>query len=235
MKKIFVAMLFALIVSATWAQTDLTFWDASKPDQQWTIGPRVGLNVAKTSWDIKNMPNYPNSDSKIGFNLGVEVDYAIFSSLYINSGLFFTTKGLKWEHVQDERYGDILRCKWNMSYLQLPIYASYRLNFASDSQLQVNFGPYFACGLGGKYKYEKGDSNLGQNAQLEFTEIEGNLFGKKDGSYDLKRIDVGLGIGAGYTFSKIYVGLAYEMGLVNLSKYWDVKNRNLNISVGYNF
>ena len=35
-------------------------------------------------------------------------------------------------------------------YLELPVYASYRLNFAEESQLQVNFGPYFAYGANGR-------------------------------------------------------------------------------------
>ena len=56
---------------------------------------------------------------------------------------------------------------------------------------------------------------------------------------DTNRFDAGLKIGAGVTFSQhYYVGMAYEWGFVNLLKDCDnisLKNKNLMISLGYNF
>ena len=37
-------------------------------------------------------------------------------------------------------------------YLEIPVLASYRYNFSDAAQLQINVGPYFAYGVGGKIK-----------------------------------------------------------------------------------
>ena len=39
-------------------------------------------------------------------------------------------------------------------YLQIPVLASFRADLSKSVNLQVNAGPHFALGLGGKYKEE---------------------------------------------------------------------------------
>ena len=48
---------------------------------------------------------------------------------------------------------------------------------------------------------------------------------------------MGLQVGTGITFNKIYVGAAYEFGLTNAidEDDYSVKNSNFMINVGYNF
>lgn len=234
MKKLFVAAVAAMCVFSVSAQrasdtSEFSFWDGDQAEQKIIIGPRVGLNVSNVSTDkIEGW----DSDSKIGFNVGVAVEFPIVRSFYINTGLFYTTKGFKNEVSEDDwSYKQTA----NAGYLELPIYASYRLNFAEESQLQVNFGPYFAYGVNGKFKVEETDE----------PDWECDLFGVADEDSDedkmgLKRFDCGLGVGLGYTFHKIYLGINYQFGLVNIAdkKEWGnakIKNNNFNISIGYNF
>ena len=116
--------------------------------------------------------------------------------------------------------------------------ASYRLNFAEASQLQINFGPYFAYGVNGKIKYEENDEG-------DVSKYEYDLFGVADEDSDeekggIKRFDCGLGVGLGYTWNRIYLGFNYQFGLVNIAdkKEWGngkIKNSNFSISLGYNF
>lgn len=49
----------------------------------------------------------------------------------------------------------------------------------------------------------------------------------------VKKPDMGVIFGAGVSYKKIYLGLQYELGLYEV--YWDGRNRNLAISVGYDF
>lgn len=139
------------------------------------------------------------------------VDIPIVNTFYISSGLFYTTRGFK--------EGSVVTA--NAGYIEIPIYTSYRLNFTPESQPQVNFGTYFACVVNGKIKYDD-----------EFVEKE-NFFGEDC----FKRFDCGLGLGLGYTFHRIYAGMTYQWGVVNIAKGndVDVTTRNFNISVGYNF
>lgn len=233
MKKFFVAAMTALC--ALGASAQVTFWDSAKADQKVVFGPRVGLNISNYSLD--KLPEY-DLDSKVGFNVGVAVEFPIVRSFYINSGLFYTTKGAKSEIVEDS---ETFKTTFNAGYLELPVYASYRLNLAEASQLQVNFGPYFAFGVNGKVKEEYTDSEYPEDNE----KFDYDLFGVADPESDdykagMKRFDCGLGIGLGYTWNRIYLGINYQFGLVNIAdkKEWGVgkvKNNNFNISVGYNF
>lgn len=237
MKKFFVATMVAVCAFSVSAQrasdsSEFSFWDGEQTEQKIVIGPRVGLNVSSLS--VSNL-EMENDKSKIGFNVGVAVEFPIVRSFYINSGLFYTTKGIKFE---DSGSDWSEKETWNAGYLELPLYASYRLNFAEASQLQINFGPYFAYGVNGKVKYEVNDEG-------DVSKHDYDLFGVADENSDedkggFKRFDCGLGVGLGYTWNRIYLGINYQFGLVNIAdkKDWGngkIKNSNFNISVGYNF
>ena len=100
---------------------------------------------------------------------------------------------------------------------------SYRYDFGDAAQLQFNVGPYFAYGIGGKYKEEEGDE-----------EYSSDFFDE-----DTKKFDMGLQVGGGVTISKhYYIGAAFEWGFTNLWKDADdesLKTRNFMINIGYTF
>ena len=102
----------------------------------------------------------------------------------------------------------------------------------------INAGPYVAVGVGGKVKWEEtydGDTDKGDY----------KAFGTADEDSDqekggLKRFDAGLSFGTGVSINKFYVGLTYDLGLVNAAdkdawKDYKMRNRNFSIGVGYNF
>ena len=143
MKKYFVAALAA--VCAFGASAQVKFWDSEAADQKIVFGPRVGLNVSTISIDTPaGEDDIEGQKSKIGFNAGVAVDFMLNRSFAINTGLYYTTKGVKFESG-DVDYKETET--WNAGYLQIPVYASYRLNFAEASQLQINFGPYMVLAV----------------------------------------------------------------------------------------
>jgi len=149
------------------------------------------------------------NESRIGFNVGVNVDIPLLQSLYVQTGLYATQKGFKAEE------GD---GKATPLYLEIPILASYRYNFSDATQWQFNIGPYLAYGISGK----EGDYDF---------------FGDGEDQAGGKRFDMGLQIGSGVTFNKFYVGCAYEFGLTDVydEEDWSIKNSNFMINLGYNF
>lgn len=233
MRKLFISAMAAFCALGVSAQrasdsTSFTLWDSESVEKKVIIGVRAGMNFSNFSGDIEGSDI--DMDSKVGFRGGVSVDFPIVSSFYINSGLFYSMKGAKSE-VKDG--SDYYKTTITSGYLEIPVYASYRLNFAPESQLQVNFGPYFAYGVNGKIKEE-------ERYDMDLYEDKYDLFGTDDDQGGFKRFDCGLGIGAGYTFHRFYVGIDYQFGLVNVldKNAWDgdkAKNRNFNISIGYNF
>ncbi|MCE9260185.1 PorT family protein [Bacteroides fragilis] len=214
MKKILLVLVCAICTSTVSAQyasdASSSFFSVQKSDQPVTFGIRGGVNFAKQSVSYDGYSFSPKNN--IGFNVGVSVDIPMLESLYLQSGLYYTVKGYKSE---EDGYTE----KATPSYLELPILASYRYNFSDFTQLQINFGPYLAYGVAGKYKWDDGDEDE------DFFDDDTNRF------------DAGLAIGAGMTFGHIFVGVNYDLGLTNILKDSDgsLKNRCLSINVGYNF
>lgn len=177
--------------------------------QELTWGVRAGMNISSAHMKAGGFTE--NSDSKIGFHVGAVLDWQILDAFYIQPGLQYSLKGMKWDDAD---------LKSNASYIELPILASYRFYLGGENtKLHVNAGPYLAMGIAGKSK----DTDTGE---------KWDTFGD-DG---LKRFDVGLQFGVGVSFSKFYVGGSYQLGLMNIGRD-DIKykNRNWMITLGYTF
>lgn len=229
MKKILLVAALAvcsLTVSAQRASSSSSsFFSTEKADGGVKFGIRAGLNLSNMSMSEDNVS--VSLDSRASFHVGVVADIPLMQSLYVQTGLFLQDKGFK-----QEEDGATLTGK--PMYLEIPVLASYRYNFSDAAQLQINVGPYFAYGLGGKAKYEED----GKSAEEDF-------FGSydEDDTFGCKRFDCGLQFGAGMTFaSHYYIGFAYQLGLTNIadlpSSYegdYSVKNKNWMISLGYTF
>lgn len=127
--------------------------------QESGFGVRLGMNISNLSQkfdgtvdDGESKSDYEiDFKSRIGVKVGVIYDWGLSEAFYIQPGLYFTTRGGKYgEGDEDGKYEE----KWNLSYLQLPILASYRIPLNDNMKLHINAGPYLACGLGGKVKWE---------------------------------------------------------------------------------
>lgn len=214
-----VCAISALTVSAQRASSSSSsFFSTESVDGGVKWGVRVGANFANMSFSSNGYSSSPKS--RTSFHVGVIADIPVVESFYVQSGLFLQNKGYK--------IGDDETITAKPMYLEIPVLASYRYNFNDATQLQINFGPYFGYGIGGKNKYEyDGESE------------EEDIFGD-DG--DLKRFNCGLQVGAGVIFaSHIYLGVAYQFGLSNIyndpdkDSDYSIKDKNWMVSLGYNF
>lgn len=210
----------ALTVSAQRASSSSTsFFSTEKVESGVQFGIRAGLNFSNMSYSEDGYSLSPKS--RTSFHVGLIADIPVVESFYVQTGLYFQNKGWKLEYEYEETETA------KPMYLEIPILASYRYNFSDAAQLQINFGPYFAYGIGGKVKWESD----------EYEEEEYDFFDKDN----FKRFDMGLQVGAGILLGQhYYLGFAYEFGLTNIADVDDdddysYKNRNWMISLGYNF
>ena len=216
-----VCAIAALSVSAQRASSSSSsFFSTEKSDEKVTFGVRGGVNFSNLSIEGEGW------DSHTGFHAGVNVDIPLLQSLYLSTGLYYTVKGFSGEETDGE---EKVERKSSANYLEIPVLASYRYNFSDNAQLQVNVGPYFAYGIGGKQKYTA-EYHSSRGWVID-AEGEQDYFDDEDNKFD-----VGLQIGAGVTFAKhIYLGLAYEFGFINVVPDYKTKNSNFMISLGYQF
>lgn len=210
MKKLFILALLAMFSTVTFAQIT---WNA-----------QAGINMSSLS-------GLDESKMKVGYQVGVGMEYAFTDMWSIRPSLLFITKGAKAEFKEE---GWKEEHTANPMYLQLPIMAAASFDLSDNMKFVAKAGPYVAFGIGGKYKIEETDE----------PEAKVDIFGdEKDGKYGAKRFDFGLGIGAGLEFGKIMVNLDAMFGLTKVADYytWEneekksLKNMSIALSVGYKF
>lgn len=215
-------------------------------DINWGVRASLGFGHAVGSIKSDDF-KYPGQKygAKVGFSIGGIADIKISENFYLQPGLYYINKGYSSSFKEDEyKYTQTT----NLHYLEIPVLASYRHSINNDIELQGNFGPYIAVGLGGKIKWSEKEDN---------EELNGNYpaFGvdEKESRGDLKRFDFGLSFGAGVTMKEhYYVGIKYDLGLLNMLNtkdehsgyyykyYKDEKapralQGNFSICLGYNF
>lgn len=187
----------------------------------------VGYSQAR--FDIHggmSMGNITNSeaDLKVGYTLGVGMDYSFNDMWSFQSGLNFTSKGCK----ASEAGVDL---KMNPVYLDIPLLAALKINITEGNRFLINLGPYVGFGLGGKMTVEQGGAEIGTK-----------LFKKVDGAQEavMNRCAVGLQYGIGFELDNHYlINLTGQYGFTNMVKesFADESNKNLAflLTVGYRF
>lgn len=218
---------------------------AASAQDKIAFGVRAGVNINSLRYSGDAESSYNDLKSRAGFHVGVVMDWNVARNFYIQPGVYFATRGAKGEWSESgEDYSYKYTQKLNMSYLQIPVLASYRFPVSKSVKIDVNVGPYIAIGLGGKLKAEETETYGGETGTYS-DKID--IFGKSSGDEirgDFKRFDAGLRFGAGVNIHKFHVGVSYDLGLTNLARTGDdsmwnnkdkFRNGSFNVSVGYNF
>lgn len=207
MKKYILLSLTLMLVCHVQAQS---LWDISKPDHRTTFGIRVGYNTSNMTGETEVAGTRP------GFNAGLSFDYNIIKSISITTGVYYSMKGFG-SHYEDQA---------NTSYVQIPLQGSYRIETPTGVMFHFNIGPYFAYGLGGNAK-------LSPQNLSNFLVFDQKAFGEYG---FFRRFDYGLTAGAYIHMSHVLLGINYDFGMADVSKvFGKLHNRNMSITLGYNF
>lgn len=206
MKKGLILVLFALVSTVSFAQIS---WSG-----------KVGMNMSNFTGDAE-------TDMRVGFNLGVGMEYSFTDLWSLQTGLMFSQKGAKFDAGEGESV------KYNPLYLEIPVMAGARFAVTDNQSVLVKAGPYFGIGIAGKVKSEY--SEEGES----FSE-KGDFFGDGEDQFGGKRFDCGLGIGVAYEINKFFVSLDGQFGFTPVVDYdmegvSNPKNMNFSIGVGYKF
>lgn len=189
------------------------------PKPGWTNQVNFGMTVA-------NLRGW-GSDPKVGYDASLLFECMIKGGkgTYVNFGPEFSMQGCK--------TGDD---KLRTHYLTVPIHLGFRYMVSRKVGLNIEFGPYFGVGLGGKYDYKHGGS--------------AQWFADDDHKgWDANRFDCGLGIRLGGEYKqKFSLNFGFNWGLTecepraldlpNHKKDWvydDVKTFTSTITFGYRF
>ena len=218
--------------------------------QNVSLGVRTGVNFSTFLEKVPPNELSPETDYRIGGHIGLILDIKIADFFYLEPGLYFTTRGGK--EVEEisllypsstgsSRMDINAGLTVKTSYLQLPVLASFRLPVTEKIRCHLDVGPYVAYGVYGKIKDIKANINaMGQqisNAEIGL-QSEMDFFGDDAA----RRFDAGLCFGIGIDVKKVFIGLNYDLGLLNMVADSDnrddgfsTKNSNIGVRVGFNF
>ncbi len=209
-----IRMMSLAIIAVLFSVT--TFAQSSKP----SVGIRAGVNFST----IDNKDEAYKNELMTGFNAGLNVEIPLGSSFYVQPGVLYSTKGV--------RYTD--KSNFRLGYLEVPLNFIYKPALGS-SNLLLGFGPYAAWGVRGRTQNSTGDK-----VDIDY-----------DADYNplvpatmIKRFDAGGNLLAGIEFAnKISLQLNGQLGLINIHKASDDntpddlkwKNTSWGVSLGFRF
>jgi Outer membrane protein beta-barrel domain len=178
------------------------------------FGIKIGANSASQTASGGGLTI--STDSKIGLQIGLLVDFGISSNLVLQSGLLYSGKGgtLNISSVTN---------KTNLNYLEIPLNFQYQFPLGTDGNtFFLNAGPNLAYATSGS------EESNGKSTDYKFGSATTD---------DSKAFDLGLNLGAGVNLGKVMIQLNYGLGLSDLSNTSGVslKNNNLSLGLGYFF
>ena len=211
MKKILFLAAFALVGMSANAQLVTTTSRSIKVEKTpsntiWLI--RGGLTFAGLSGSDAS-----DTDSRTGFNIGIEFQKPIHQGLYWGSGLGLKTKGYKWSN---SGYKD----EMNLTALEIPLNIGYKFDIIEDVKLDLHAGAFANFDLFGSKEY---DSPYG-SSDVSLSDFE-----------DYSRFDGGLSLGFGVWYQRFNINLNFQWGLFEQMDDFNAKESNVMLSLGYAF
>jgi len=188
---------------------------ANAVQAQIAIGPRLGINIANFGGDDAD-----GADALVGLQIGATAQININEMFAFQPELMYFQKGTQQSF---DFFGQSFDIETRLNYFEVPLLVKAMFGDSEGLQFFATAGPSLGFGINGKVTAD------GESEDIDFD----------DG---LKRLDIGLSIGAGVQLPAgpgTFTGdLRYLLGLTSLDDTdddVDVKNRGIGLSVGYLF
>ena len=223
MKKVLVSLVAMLCSVSGFAQYSSGGFSLDEENMYW--GVRFGMTAASLSGDL-------NVSSKAGMTLAGVVGLRPSDStpVFIESGGYYTERGGKnGGPYKNSRAGNGSVSRVGYNIIEIPLVIKYGLKASDDIAILPFLGPYFSYAFNGKTKQtlEGGKETTSVGTFDEKVALHGGL----------NRASMGIKIGAGAEYNKIYVELGYQFGITNIAKREDFSGRSnaFFANIGVNF
>ena len=187
MKKFLMAIVAVLFAAPSFAQYSSGGFSLSESTVYY--GVRVGLNVSTLTGDGTD-----DAKAKAGMNLGGVIGLRVSDAtpIFLESGVYFTMCGAKGE----------AKTEVNLNYLEVPVLIKYGIQVTDDIAVLPYLGPTLRFGVGGNQK---------------LLDDNGDLYTRTSFKSDrYSRPDVGMKLGCGIEYTKLYLELGYQFGVTNI-------------------
>lgn len=215
MKKILLSIVAVLFAANSFAQYSSGGFSLSESSVYYGI--RLGLNVSNISGDDAG-----NLGAKSGLNFGGVIGLRVSDTtpIFLESGLYYTERG---GQKSSKNYA-------GLDYLEIPILIKYGVQLNDEIAVLPYIGPTFSFGIAGQEKWDA-EHNI-------YSETTPKTEYSKDSSYEhYNHLDMGIKIGCGIEWNKLYLEAGYQFGLANIRDYKDDEQRGnaFFVNLGVNF
>ena len=193
--------------------TSLLLASSAQAQTTFSIGPRVGLNVATANFRYKSSSRHAGLEVGLTGNLQLGHFAVQPSVLFSQKG--YQSRGNLLSFDSPVTYEETVR----LNYLTLPVSVAYTLG-ENGQGLQVFAGPYIALLLGGNYTQQVHEAGYlgGPAYDREYSsKVKVASVFTSGGDRYSQRIDAGLQAGVGYCLKGWQVQAGYSLGLRNLA------------------
>lgn len=182
-------------------------------DNALRVGIKGGLNVSNLYVD-----DVDDENPRYGFHVGVYTQLFESDVFAIQPEVLFSTKGTRTSYDVLGAEGD---AKFNLSYLDIPVLAVFKLGDAAE----IHVGPYFGYLISASSEVD-GDFD-------DYEELDRDNY---------KAWDYGLSAGVGFNVGAVQLGARYNYGLQKIADsdfaeatLGDSKNSNAQVYISFNF
>ena len=190
------------------------------------INPRieVAANIARTVAKDANGSDVNGLKIHPGFRAGLAVEIGVASGVYIAPGITFRQEGNKQEVTTNQKTETVSN---TLNYISVPVTLGIRIPLSEGLAVSAEFGPTFSYGVSSSVRTLAGIKGGIKSAYDAFKEKQYNRF------------DMGINASAALEFSKVYVRLGTDLGMVNSFKEatdkLSSKNTSFFLGLGYRF
>lgn len=200
-----------------------------------SIGPRVGLNVATAKYadNDTGYPTYFSTATVPRLEAGLQANISR-QHVALQASLLYSQKGFELNGGYERLYKDqtdfaIFHETYSLNYLTMPISFAYTQK-SNGQGFQGFAGGYASILLGGRVKYDnvQGIVGISRNVYQFESSIRAGRYNKyKDDYYYSQRYDAGLQTGIGYRYGHALMQVSYSVGLANLGARFIVNDISL--------
>jgi hypothetical protein len=176
----------------------------------WSLTPKAGVNFA-------NMTNWDDSEFRVGFNLGAEVEHALTSSSSLSFGAQYSQQG-----VAESAGGyDVV---FKMDYINVPVTVSHY--FSPKFAIFAGLQPGFLVDDAVKVSY--GGESVTVSGIKKYMKNEG---------IDVSSFALSVPVGMAFTFGQVKMDVKYAYELTNTLSQGSEKSRHsyFQVTLGYKF
>lgn len=194
----------------------------------YSVGLKGGLTLANLSAS-DSIASTGKFQNYTGFHIGIPVHIQLGKIFAVQPELNFQQAGAKYSNKSD-LFEYEASTRFNQLQIPVMLQAGYMLE--NGFKIYGEAGPYLAYAMSGK-STTTSKFRLSTNADWTTTTNTGSI--KFDESDNLKRMDFGVGFGAGVGYKGVVLNARYNVGLSDIesSDFGKLYTRGLNISVGY--